>query len=177
MVVDCGNGARHAVVALDRHWVGIAPNLASVRQREAPESVLPILTVIIHEINPAVENRGAGITFADVQAPKFSGLPWLPGAKKFARIRAGFVADPGAIGAAEPWPGARRGLRLAVPREELARIHRVGPACFGVPRTVRARDTQLECIARAVEKPGQKEEKGDPGQGKRDQEGSLRGVA
>jgi len=63
------HGAGHAMVALYADRVAITPNLPPIRQREAAQRILLLIAVIVHEIDPAVQNHGTGVTFAHVNCP------------------------------------------------------------------------------------------------------------
>src|SRR5208337_2228646 len=92
LVVNCRDGAGHAVVSLDRDRVSIAPDLAPIGQREAAESVLLLVAVVVHEIDAPVEDSSPGVAFAHVNRPQLPGFRGLPGAREAYQFRADGVA-------------------------------------------------------------------------------------
>ena len=66
--------AGHAVIALDRHRIRIAPNLTAIRQGQAAERVLLLVAVVVHEVHAPAEDGGAGVTLAHVNGHGHCGL-------------------------------------------------------------------------------------------------------
>src|ERR1035441_8909206 len=117
LVGDRRHRARHAMIALHRDRIGIAPNLTAIRQGQAAERVLFLLAVVVHEVHAPIENGGAGVTVAHVNRPQLARLPWLPGSREARRFRANGIP----VWSTELRPCARQVRGLAIGADELAR--------------------------------------------------------
>ena len=105
------------MVALDGNRIGIPPNLAPIGQPKTTQGILLPLAVVVHDIDPAVQDSRPGIPVAKVDGPQFGGSRGGPGVEQGLRL----PADAVPVGASKLRPRARQLGGLGVRRRRFLR--------------------------------------------------------